>query len=372
MIPVLRPRLPSADRLLPYLRRLDAARIYSNWGPLCGELEERVAARFGRPRDTVVSASSGTAALTGAILGTAGRGNTTRPLALLPSFTFVATALAVEHCGYEPYLMDVDPESWQLDPLRLTDEGLLRRAGLVVPVSAFGRRLPLEAWATFRDRTGIPVVADAAACFEALEADRERPASRIPLAVSFHATKSFATGEGGCVIAPDAAAAMPIRRALNFGFHDNRESRGPSTNGKMSEYHAAVGLAELDEWETKSAALAGIARNYQERFRGLRRDGDFFGAPDVASCYALFRCATPSEAGRVSAALLRFGVDHRFWYGGGVHRQPQYATLPHGDLGVTDAIASRLIGLPVAVDLDDASFDVVTRALAAGLADPVP
>ena len=100
MIPVLRPRLPSAEQLLPYLRRIDATRIYTSWGPLALELEERLCRRFSLPVGGVVSASSGTSALTAAILTAAGRAAGRRRLAIVPALTFVATAAAAEACGY--------------------------------------------------------------------------------------------------------------------------------------------------------------------------------------------------------------------------------------------------------------------------------
>src|SRR5262249_12400972 len=78
-VPALRPLLPPADRLLPYLRRIDAARTYTNWGPLACELERRLCAHFDVPDKCVISAGSGTAALVGAILATAGRAKKERP-----------------------------------------------------------------------------------------------------------------------------------------------------------------------------------------------------------------------------------------------------------------------------------------------------
>ena len=65
------------------------------------------------------------------------------------------------------------------------------------------------------------------------------------MAISFHATKCFATGEGGCAVATDTDWILRIGQALNFGFQMTRESRSAGINGKMSEYHAAVGLASL-------------------------------------------------------------------------------------------------------------------------------
>src|SRR4030095_11974783 len=73
VIPVMRPQLPRTEKLLPYLRRIDATRIYSNYGPLVQELESRLSRHFGLPAGGAVSASTGTTALMGAILAAAGR-----------------------------------------------------------------------------------------------------------------------------------------------------------------------------------------------------------------------------------------------------------------------------------------------------------
>src|SRR5262245_13242138 len=92
---VMRPRLPDAERILPYLRSIDEARVYSNYGPLSSALADRLCRALGVPDGSALCTSSGTAALVGAILATAGRASTARPLAMIPAFTFVATAAAV-------------------------------------------------------------------------------------------------------------------------------------------------------------------------------------------------------------------------------------------------------------------------------------
>src|SRR5882724_1301312 len=167
-IPVLRPQLPRAEKLLPYLRRIDASRWYSNHGPLVLEFENRLTQHFDLPQGSLVSASTGTAGLVGAVLASAGRARPERPYALLPAFTFVATAVAVENCGYSPCLADVDPETWALDAERLLAHPDLARVGVVVPVAPFGRPVPQAPWQAFRDKTGIPVVIDGAGSFEAI------------------------------------------------------------------------------------------------------------------------------------------------------------------------------------------------------------
>jgi dTDP-4-amino-4,6-dideoxygalactose transaminase len=366
-VPALRPQLPDAERLLPYLRRIDGARIYTNWGPLTSDLERRLAEQFGLSETCVVSASSGTAALVGAILGSAGRATLDRPLAIVPAFTFVATAIAAEQCGYRPYVVDVNPDTWLLDIDRLHDHSLLRHVGLVVAVAAFGRSLEQEACLAFRRRTGIPVVIDAGAGFENICAEPRRHIGEIPAAMSFPATKSFATGEGGCVVTTDQRLSALVTRALNFGFFANRDSCSASTNGKMSEYHAAVGLAELDGWPRKRQALRAMADRYRERLGAAGLVDRFVSAPTVAGCYALFRCSDADEAIRTQRSLTQSDIEFRFWYGNGLIGQPHFQELPHDSLDVTELIAPLIIGLPVAPDLSEAAIERVVVALETGV-----
>ena len=87
--------------------------------------------------------------------------------------------------------------------------------------------------------------------------------------MSFHATKTFTTGEGGCVASTDTGMVEQAGYALNFGLSDSRDSVVPSLNGKLSEYHAAVGLAELEQWKAKQEATARVLELYRERFDRL-------------------------------------------------------------------------------------------------------
>ena len=363
-IPVMRPLLPAADRLLPYLRRIDTTRWYSNYGPLEGELAARLATRLGLAAGCVACAGSGTAALIGAILATAGRAAKTRPFAVVPAFTFIATASAVEACGYRLRLADIDPDSWMLDPERLG--GDLDGVGLVMPVAPYGRPVPQAPWQHFQSTTGIPVVIDGAACLLGAAAEPRRYLGALPVALSFHATKAFATGEGGAIIARDPETRRKAQQALNFGIEGRRDGAIAGTNGKMSEYHAAVGLAELDDWEGRLRAWRAMADTYRRHAAAPGLEDRLYTMPDIAPNYALFRCRDRDEAARVTASLHRNGVDFRLWYGDGLHRQTHYAGLAHDGLTVCDALAPLLLGLPTAPDLSEAAIARVIAALAEG------
>jgi dTDP-4-amino-4,6-dideoxygalactose transaminase len=366
-IPVFRPQLPKSNDLLTYLRRIDETRIYSNHGPLLLELEHRLCDRLGMPTGGVRCANSGTSALVGAILATAGRATMAQPWAVFPAFTFVGTAAAVEQCGYQLYLADVDANSWMLDPEMLIRHPLGKRIGLVMPVATFGRPVPQAPWLAFRDETGIPVVIDGAASFAGVADDAHALLGSIPVALSFHATKCFAAGEGGAVVCNDTNLAFRAAQALNFGFSGSRDSRTPSTNGKMSEYHAAVGLAELDLWKDKLQGFIAVAETYRRRMADAGLSQWLWSTPDVAPNYVLFDCQSVATAESVQGSLARSGADSRLWYGRGLHYHSYFVDVPRGNLDVTENLAPRVIGLPVAPDLMDDSIERVVAAVVAGV-----
>jgi dTDP-4-amino-4,6-dideoxygalactose transaminase len=362
-IPVLRPRLATADALLPYLRRIDAHRVYSNFGPLVLEFEARLGMLLGLPRDALVTANTGTAGIVAAVLAAAGRASVERPLALMPAYTFVATAVAAQECGYAPYFADVREGDWQLDADALASHPQLDRIGVVLPVAPYGRPVDPTPWEAFHDHTGIAVIIDGAAALEPVALAPARWIGRIPVVFSLHATKGLATGEGGAVACTDPALAARIGQALNYGFYGSRESRGPSINGKLSEYHAAVGLAELDGWARKSAELAEVARSYRRQADAAGLSVRLLTAPQLCSSYALFDAGDAARSLRVQERLARRGIGFRLWYGEGLHRQPHFAACEADDLPVTRALAPRLLGLPMAPDLGDEAIARIIGAL---------
>jgi dTDP-4-amino-4,6-dideoxygalactose transaminase len=363
-VPVFRPALPPAEALLPYLREIDASRYYTNRGPLAERLEARLAALFGLPAHAVRSASTGTAAIELALLAHAGPARPARPLALLPSFTFAATAHAAERCGYRVHLLDIDPESWALDPARLLGHPLVAQAGAVLPVAPFGRRPNLPGWEGFQAETGVPVVIDAAAAFEAVAADPGLVSARLPLCLSFHATKSFSTGEGGAVLWADEAGQDRVVTAGNFGFWGSREAQGPATNAKLSEYHAAVGLAMLDDLPARRAAWAAVHAAWARAARGRALPGRLHLAPELASAYVLIETRAAAAAAAAAARLAAGGVETRLWYGRGLAPQPHFAAAPRDPLPATEDLAPRLLGLPMAHDLAPATVAAVIDLLA--------
>lgn len=357
-IQVVRPRLPELSALSPYLARIDENRFYSNHGPLLQELERRLCFAFGLAPNTVSACSNGTMALWAAIL--AARRISPRPgrnLCLVPGYTFVGTLSAVQMAGLSPWICDVDPWTWALDPATIRAHPRLEEVAIVVPVAPYDRRPDLRAWAEFSRGTGIAVVIDAAACFEWLAGAAHEIPPEVPLALSLHATKSFGCGEGGLVVATDPELMRIAHATLNFGFGGRRTADCLGANGKMSEYHAAVALAELDGWPAKAESWARIARMWRAAQPGL------YTAPDTASCYALLDAGNGTLALETRARLARLGIDTLSWYGTGLSAHPAHADLARDELIVTQSVGMSLIGLPCHIDLTEHDIARIADAL---------
>jgi dTDP-4-amino-4,6-dideoxygalactose transaminase len=355
-VPIMRPTLPVAERVLEYLRRIDRARLYSNFGPLACSLEERLAERYSLPAGTVTTVANATLGLA---LALAAQGAKHATLCAMPAWTFIASAHAAANAGLVPWFVDVDPDTWALDPQMLADE--LRRApgpvGAVMPVAPFGRPLDIPSWDAFRSATGVPVVIDAAAGFDALVPGVS------PAVVSLHATKVLGTGEGGFVVSADPALVRRVRMKSNFGIDPERRAIFSATNAKMSEYHAAVGHAALDTWAEDRTQWMAVAKAYRGAFDGSNRvrfQGGF-GETWIASTCVLR--AADGAAPRIEAALAAAGIETRRWWGRGAHAHPATAQFPRTALPVTKALIDSTLSVPFYRGLPAADIERVVSVM---------
>jgi dTDP-4-amino-4,6-dideoxygalactose transaminase len=352
---VARPRLPSAEAVLPYLKRIDEARWYSNFGPLVREFEARLAARFGEEAH-VVTAVNATQALT---LTLKALDLPAGSLCALPAWTFVATAHAVVQAGLVPWFLDVDPETAMLDPAAVR-EALARAPGPVsaaIPVCAHGAMVDLDAWRGLRDETGVAVVVDAAAAFD------QATAADLPIVVSLHATKVLGVGEGGFLATTDKPLALRVRQMTQYGFLGTREAQFLATNAKLSEYAAAVGLAALDAWPGDRLRFCFAA----QRLRiALALAPAIKFQPGWGSEWATSVCVvrTPDEGAEAAvAALAEDGIETRRWWGDGCHASRAFAGFPRMPLPATERLARASVGLPFAIDLGADDVQRIAAAL---------
>ncbi|WP_135507102.1 DegT/DnrJ/EryC1/StrS family aminotransferase [Roseovarius aestuariivivens] len=363
-IPVAKPHLPKTQAIVPYLRTLDRTRRYSNLGPVSQQLHRRLADILALETGGVALTASGTTALIGAILARAGRARAQR-LALCPSYTFVATISAAQSCGYEPYLMDVDADTWTLDPSKVAAHPRLEEIGMVMVTAPYGRLPDLQLWSAFSRDTGLPVIIDAAASFDVLTRTGCAYEPDIPIALSFHATKAFGCGEGGAILCSDPEILVRAVRATNHGFLGTRQVIGDNINGKMSEYHACVAMAALDAWPARQTQYDQVTANYAEASQDHGVIGTLSVGGAFSNAYALYHATSPEAAMLLREKLLERKIDSRFWYGFGLHAESGFGPFEQDSLTVTDRLARSVLGLPFYCDLKARDVSEICTVLAA-------
>lgn len=359
-IQVLKPQLPCAAELLPYLTQIDQRRWYSNSGRLVTQLEEQLSRHLGFSNQGVITTANATLGLTVALMA---RRIPAGSVCLLPSWTFAATPHAVRAAGLIPWFMDVDRRTWALNPDNVTET--LKRmpspTSALIVVAPFGAPIDVRAWERFEERTGVLVVVDAAAAF-----DSTRP-SRLPFVVSLHATKILGAGEGGFISSTDSQFLERARACCNFGFQGTRDAMLAALNAKMSEYHAAVALAGLASWAETRLRHVRIMEWYRRGVAHLDRVSlqPKYGNGWVSGTTSVL--LPPRTRGRVAQNLLRSGIETKLWWGTGCHTQPAFMDCSRSALPVTEELGARVIGLPHFPDMRKQDVDAVLDSVSVTL-----
>lgn len=365
MIPLLVPDLPSTDEILPWLRAIDNNRWYSNYGPLCQEFEQGIVDLITRCNPatpdncSMVSTCSGTTALEVGLSAYRLRPGTR---VILPSLTFPATVTAVIRSGLIPVLADVDAESWVLTP-EIAEQVMAKSgARVVMPVAAYGYKLDEDAWAAFAARHDCKVLIDAAGAFPA-----HSPRTNVDIAYSFHATKSLGIGEGGGILSVDHNFLTTAREVTNFGFSEGAIATA-GMNAKLSEYHAAVGLCQIERYPAIRRLRQSLYRQFRAKLSHAIPELSFQCAEAPASP-TLLVVALPGNAESACKELQERGVGARQWYCPPLHKHPAFQSyirnlsLRFGQLQHSENLSDRLIGLPFHPGLTAEDMDTVVTAL---------
>lgn len=260
-----RPNIGDRDRLLARINDLLDRRWLSNNGPFVQELEARIAAYVGVKH--VICVCNATIGLEIAIRAADLRGEV-----IVPAYTFVATAHALQWQEITPVFADMDPATHNIDAARV-ERHITPRTTAILATHVWGRPCQVEALAEIAARRGLKLMFDAAHAFGCSHQGRMVGGFGLAEVFSFHATKFLNSFEGGAICTNDDALAQRIRLMTNFGFagFDNVVHIG--TNGKMTEVCAAIGLTSL---EGIDELIATNRRNYLAYREGLA------GLPGIA------------------------------------------------------------------------------------------
>lgn len=361
-IPYLIPDMPTAEEILPFLKEIDSNRWYTNFGPLVARLLDKIRdTHFSDKRVNLLLCNTGTSALE---LGLLALGMRSGARVLVPAFTFPATANAIQNCGFEPVFCDVDEKSWIMTPDIAMEVISKTHVDAIMPVAALGRPVPVWQWDLFAEKTGLPVIIDAAAALGNQEVGRH-----AIVAFSLHATKAFGIGEGGILASQNEDVISRARRISNFGMDMRGRVVGRGTNAKLSEYHAAVGLAQIARWPMRQLKRARVDAAYQvymkscshlwttQSFTDAESYSDNVLIPhpvrhNRSTMPVLLHAGVRVGVESVQEQLLQQGIGTRLWYNPGLHRQPHWVMCEQvyrpgeSTLAMVERLNERLIGLP--------------------------
>jgi len=346
-IPLLVPSVPNFEVIEKYLRRIDDSKKYSNFGPLERELRTRLAEIWKVPSENIVTACNATLALQGAI-------ETSEPNDFpwkVPSWTFVATPLAIQKAGKPFSFVDSNLQTWRAI-FSEDDEN-------VVDVLPFGDDLDLE---RLRKKPLTNLVIDAAASFAAISKPLPTCSHRFALVVSLHATKLLPAGEGAIMVSNCSDWAQRFRNWTNFGFSSIRKPVLLGTNAKLSEYAAAVSLGSLDEFPGVKNELHAIQNRAHTVTKKMGLDCNPSMRKGLVSPYWILVFKEPKQKLLARNLLHRNGIESRDWWEDGCHN---VSIFNHNNLSLpnTEMIASTSLGIPMHLGISSADLDCIEDSL---------
>lgn len=271
-LPIAKPNLGEAE--------FEAVRevLESGWlvqGPKVAEFECRFAEYTGSRH--AIATSSCTSALH-LLLVAAGVG--AGDLVLLPAFTFVATANAVEYTGARPQFIDIDLDTFNIDPTQVAqflDTRASASAKALLPVSLFGLCADMQALSALSEQHGLRLIEDAACGFGAIRDSHHAGTDAWAGAFSLHPRKSITTGEGGMIVTDDDELASRLRQLRDHGaaatdlerHYNNGGSLLPQFdqlgyNYRLTDIQAAIGLVQLETATEKIEQRRELASRYDE------------------------------------------------------------------------------------------------------------
>ena len=357
------PNIGDRRRLLQRMEDILDRRWLTNGGPYVQEFETRVAGLLGVKH--CVAMCNATVGLEIAIraLGMTGE-------VILPSFTFVATAHALQWQRIRPVFCDVDPLTHLIDPAKIEALITPETTG-ILGVHLWGRPCDTQAIEAIARRRGLKVLYDAAHAFGCGRGARKVGGFGDAEAFSFHATKFVNTFEGGAITTNDDDLAARLRLMKNFGFVGYDDVGYIGTNGKMTEIAAAMGLTSLESLSQFVAVNRRNHRLYRESLAGLPgiRLLDFDDVADHNFQYVVLEVDGGKAAlhrDELAQVLWSENIVARRYFFPGCHLMEPYRSLDPGAaerLPATTEVAARVLSLPTNTGVDPHDIEVIGRVV---------
>jgi len=360
---VTQPALPPLEEYLKYLEQIWETKVLTNNGPFHQQFEQELASYLGVEYISVFA--NGTLALMTAlqVLRITGEVITT-------PFSFVATTHSLWWNNIKPVFVDIEPQYYNIDPDKI-EAAITPNTTAILPVHVYGNPCNLDAIQRIADTYGLKIIYDAAHAFGVSINDNSVLNFGDLSVLSFHATKSFNTVEGGAIICHNDKIKKRIDFLKNFGFADEVTVVEPGINAKMNELQAAYGLVQLKYIDDYLAKRKVIAELYRSRLSGVKGLKLLYDLEGVRHSYTYFPIIIDADhfgktRDEVYERLIRENIYGRRYFYPLISQFPTYRGLPSAkpeNLQEATRVAGQILCLPIYPHLEFAEVNRICDIL---------
>ena len=328
-------------------------------GPAIGQLEKELAKRVGT--EHAIAVSNGTDAVLCSLMALGiGAGDEV----IVPTLTFFATAGCVSRVGAKPVFVDIDPKTFNMDPVAAL-AAVTDRTRAIIPVHLFGQCADMDAIGEIAGQRKLFVIEDAAQALGAEYRGRRACSLSNIACVSFYPTKNLGgAGEGGMIFTSDDKLAEIARSLRNHGETSRYHHQYVGGNFRLDTLKAEILLVKLRYWDDFTARRRGNAARYDELLADTSVVTPFVaeGRRHVYHQYSIL-CDRRDD---LVAFLKERGVGSGIYYPRPLHLQECFESLGYraGDLPVAERVCSRVVSLPCHPMLDEEDVRYVAGCIA--------
>jgi dTDP-4-amino-4,6-dideoxygalactose transaminase len=353
MIPITKPFIPPIEEYNELLKGIWQRNWLTNNGPLVNDLELRLKQYLNL--DHLLLVSNGTIAIQFALKAL----NIKKDVITTP-FSYVATTSSIVWEGCTPVFVDIDPDTLNIDPSKI-EKAVTDRTQAILATHCFGNPCDVEAISAIASKHNLKVIYDAAHCFGTLYKGKTIFSFGDISTTSFHATKPYNTVEGGAVFTSNPKMLKEIAYFRNFGHAGPEKFYGIGINGKNSEFHAAMGICNLNHINAVLASRKRQAETYDKLLSKAEISTPNTLADAVSNnAYYPVVFRTHEIMQRVKIALEKQEIfPRRYFY-------PSLSSLNYvtaDPTPVADDIASRILCLPMYFELSEMEQKMVARII---------
>lgn len=360
MIPINKPQIDDEERQ-EILKVLDEGILTSasNFGGKRVQDFERLLADFLHVKHAI-AVNSGTAALHASILAA---GIKESDEILIPSFTFVATANSVACTGANPVFVDIEKNTYTMDPLDLEIK-ITKKTRAIIPVHLYGHPAKMDEIKEIANKHSIIVIEDACQSLGSTYDGKQTGTLGQMGCFSMYASKVLTSGEGGAITTDSDEFAEKLRMIRNHGMVDGYDTRIIGFNMRLPEISAAIAKTQMKKIQSMLDKRASNARKLGQLLSNKIKDKNIVLPHENQRTkynWYLYTVALNDSRDKVKKFLNDSGIGATIYYDPPVHQTPFYSKFYNGELDITEWASKSVLSLPVHPSITEKDLDFMAN-----------